>query len=58
MEVHRQLGCGFLEPVYQEAVAMEFTKQGIPFVKELKLHLAYKGSTSEGDLFRGLHLFR
>jgi GxxExxY protein len=37
------LGCGFLEPVYQEAVAMEFTKQGIPFVKELKLHLAYKG---------------
>jgi GxxExxY protein len=42
MEVHRQLGCGFLEPVYQEAAAMEFAKQGIPFVKELKLQLADK----------------
>ena len=43
MEVHRQLGCGFLEPVYQEALAIEFTKRDIPFAKEAKLHLAYKG---------------
>ena len=45
MEVHRQLGCGFLEPVYQEALAIEFTKRDIPFVKESKLHLAYKDQT-------------
>jgi GxxExxY protein len=43
MEVHRQLGCGFLEPVYQEALAIEFSHRDIPFVKEVKLPLAYKG---------------
>lgn len=45
MEVHRQLGCGFLEPVYQEALALEFANQEIPFIRELKLSLAYKGQT-------------
>jgi GxxExxY protein len=43
MEVHRQLGCGFLEPVYQEALAIEFGTRHIPFNRELKLSLAYKG---------------
>lgn len=45
MEVHRNLGCGFLEPVYQEALAIEFTNRHIPFVREVKLALAYKGQT-------------
>ena len=43
MEVHRLLGCGFLEPVYQEAIANEFAKRAIPFVREVKLPLKYKG---------------
>ena len=43
MEVHRQLGCGFLEPVYQEARAVELTNRSIPFVREVKLPLEYKG---------------
>lgn len=43
MEVHRQLGCGFLEPVYQEALAIELRTRDIPFVREVKLSLAYKG---------------
>jgi GxxExxY protein len=47
MEVHRQLGCGFLEPVYQEALAIEFTNRDIPFVREVKLPLAYKGRALE-----------
>ena len=47
MEVHRQLGCGFLEPVYQEALAIEFVGRDIPFVKEIKLLLEYKGQVLE-----------
>ena len=43
MEVHRELGCGFLEPVYQEALAIELGKQRIPFEREVELPVAYKG---------------
>jgi len=43
MEVHRQLGCGFLEAVYQEALALELKNQGIPFSRELKFPVTYKG---------------
>ena len=43
MEVHRQLGCGFLEPVYQEAMAIELATREIPFIREIKLGVAYKG---------------
>jgi GxxExxY protein len=42
MEVHKTLGCGFLEAVYQEALAIEFERRKIPFVKEKKLLLFYK----------------
>jgi GxxExxY protein len=42
MEVHRQLGCGFLEPVYQEALAIEFSKRKISYSREVKLPVFYK----------------
>ena len=42
MEVHRQLGHGFLEIVYQEALATELTERGIPFHREVVLSISYK----------------
>lgn len=34
MEVHHELGCGFLEAVYQEALAIEFKIQGLPYEQQ------------------------
>lgn len=33
-EVYREMGCGFLEAVYQECLEKEFLKQSIPFVSQ------------------------
>ena len=43
MEVHKQLGNGFLEAVYQEALAEELESRKIPFKKEFRLEVSYKG---------------
>ena len=43
MEVHRQLGLGFLEAVYQKALAYELTLRGIPFEEQKVLSVCYKG---------------
>jgi GxxExxY protein len=41
-EVYREMGCGFLEAVYQECLQKEFSKQAIPFVAQAPLELFYK----------------
>lgn len=42
MEVYKTFGTGFLEPVYQEALAVEFSQRGIQFEREKPLELFYK----------------
>jgi len=43
MEVHTELGSGFLEAVYEEAIKIEFDEREIPFVSEIKMDVYYKG---------------
>jgi len=43
MEVHKELGHGFLEAVYQEALGREFKGQEIPFKSQPIVQISYKG---------------
>lgn len=43
MAVHRELGCGFLEPVYQAALPIEFGRRNIPFAAQVPLEIRYAG---------------
>jgi GxxExxY protein len=43
MEVHGQLGCGFLEAVYHEALALELALRNVPYAQEVELPISYKG---------------
>ena len=43
MEVHKELGSGFLEAVYQEALEREFINQGIPYNSQPVVKIYYKG---------------
>jgi GxxExxY protein len=42
MEVHNQLGVGFLEPVYQEAMEIELSSRSIPFMPQQEIQIHYK----------------
>ena len=49
--VHRELGCGFLERVYQDALEVEFRLRNIPYEREKAIQIVYKGEPL-GDPYR------
>lgn len=53
IEVHRALGPGFLESVYEEALCMELYERAIPFQRQPEIAVRYKGrevGTGRADL--------
>lgn len=49
IEVHRTLGPGLLESIYEEALAIEFGLRGIPFERQLEVEVSYKGHIIRGQ---------
>lgn len=47
--VHKELGCGFLERVYQGALAIQLTEMGISFEREKHLPIIYHGYQLDCD---------
>src|SRR5262245_55013893 len=51
LEVHRTLGPGFLESVYEQALCVELLARSIPFHRQLPISIRYKGQTvGQGQL--------
>lgn len=51
MAVHNELGSAFLEPVYQEELAIELGKRNIPFRREHRLEIYYKENLLDKNYF-------
>ena len=51
IEVHRELGPGLLESIYQRAMAVELGLQGLAFVAQKPLPVVYKGVSLGDDMF-------
>jgi len=43
MQVHKKLGNGFMESVYQEALEIELSTHNIPFSRQVRLHVLFNG---------------
>ena len=43
MQLHKELGCGFKEKVYQDALEIELQAQGIPYQRETPIQACYRG---------------
>lgn len=51
MALYNELGSAFLEPVYQEALSLEFSKRNIPLSKEHRLEIFYKEALLDKKYF-------
>ena len=49
IEVHRHLGQGLLESIYEEALCHELTLRGIPFERQKEIDVVYKGKAIKGQ---------
>ena len=49
MEVHKTLGCGFTEKVYQDALEEELKIRNIPYEREVRMHVTYKDRILESE---------
>jgi GxxExxY protein len=49
IEVHRTLGPGLLESIYEEALCIEFELRGIPFQRQVEVDVLYKGCVIKGQ---------
>ena len=49
MEVHKRLGCGFTEKVYQDALEVELQRRGIPYKREVRMKVTYRDVTLEAE---------
>ena len=49
LEVHRELGPGLLESIYEEALCHEFTLQGITYKRQTPTDIVYKGKMIKGQ---------
>jgi GxxExxY protein len=57
IEVHKELGNGFLEAVYQEAMEIEMASRNIPFLAQMPLNIRYKDQTLNKEYFPDLLCF-
>lgn len=57
IEVYNELGNGFLEPIYQEALEKEFRLQKIPYEREKQLRVNYKGFLLDKTYYADFYCF-
>ncbi len=57
MQLHRELGCGFKEKVYQDAFEVLLRENNIPYEREKRLTITYHGVVLEHDFYYDFFCF-